>query len=341
MIDKFIPQKYTLSMNLENEIQQSTDANIGEIKMFANPVLSDFINNVYKKMFIDQLAPTTKANYESYLDRYIVPNLGSKHMESITVIEVQDFYDWMANVKNLVYDTIARVGGLLGRLFRIAVEMKLVSDNPIKKTLLFNKGSESQHHEALSDSEVIRIKKAIPDIQNEQERLYMALLTYTGMRREEIVGLGWEHIHLEERYGSIHRTVTYPNNKKAIVRNKTKTKHSERDFIIPDALYEILKPLLKTSGYIIHGKNDNEPIPPSSLRRLYKGAFNKLQIHNHDNHDWRTTFGTQLKELGLTSPQIADLMGHADTRMVERVYAPRRHEGIMKHQRSVNLLNNF
>jgi integrase len=66
-----------------------------------------------------------------------------------------------------------------------------------------------------------------------------------------------------------------------------------------------------------------------------------LSIIGYDNHDWRATFGTQLKELGLTSPQVADLMGHADTRMVERIYAPRRHEGIMKHKDSINLINQF
>lgn len=38
-----------------------------------------------------------------------------------------------------------------------------------------------------------------------------------------------------------------------------------------------------------------------------------------------------MKEYGKTSAEVADLMGHADTRMVERVYARTRHEGVMKH----------
>ena len=42
----------------------------------------------------------------------------------------------------------------------------------------------------------------------------------------------------------------------------------------------------------------------------------------------------------MTSAQVADVMGHADTRMVETVYAPRRHEGIMKHKNTIELLNN-
>ena len=308
-------------------------------KQMHAPTLSEFVDNIYKKTFLDRLAPTTRANYASYLDRYIIPALGNKHMDLITVVDVQNFYDWMANKKQLVSDTISRVSGLLGRLFRIAIDMKLVSDSPIKKTLLLNNGKQSKHHKALLDENVQRVKNAIPYLKNEQQRLYMALLAYTGMRREEIVGLGWEHLNFAEAYGHIQRTVTYPNNQKAVIRNQTKTKYSTRDFVIPDQLMDILKPCAKKSGYIIHGKDPSSPIPASSLQRLYRNAFTALGISDYNNHDWRTTFGTQLKEFGLTSPQVADLMGHADTRMVERVYAPTRHESIMKHKNAINKLN--
>lgn len=308
------------------------------------PLLVDFVNNSYRKSFMRKLAPTTVTNYNNYIDRYILPVLGDKHMDMITVEDVQLLYDWMAQArkhgcqKNLVHDTISRVSGLLSRLFHIAIDMKLVTDNPVKKTLLSNEGEESSHHTALLDEEVTRVKQAIPKIKNEQQRLYMGLLAYTGMRREEIAGLGWEHINLDEAYGSIVRTVTYPDGKKAVIRNKTKTKRSTRDFIIPDALIDILKPCAKSSGYIIHGRNENEPASPSTIKRLSKNAFQALGISDYNNHDWRTTFGTQLKDSGLTSAQVADLLGHADTRMVEKVYAPTRHQSVMKHKELINML---
>ena len=73
-------------------------------------------------------------------------------------------------------------------------------------------------------------------------------------------------------------------------------------------------------------------------RRFRKGQ-KILQISNFCNHDFRTTYGTQLKESGLTSAQVADLMGHADTRMVETVYARAREEGIQKRRSDLNKLN--
>ena len=311
----------------------------------AGPKLREFVENTYRKTFMRKLSPTTKASYDNYLDRYILPNLGDKCLGEINVEDIQNLYDWMASASShgckndLNSDTIKRVSGLLGRLYRIAIDMKLVNESPIKKTLLTNDGAEPKHHKALPNSEVIRIKEEVNHLENEQQRLYMGLLIYTGMRREEIAGIGWEHIHLEDRYGEIKRVVVYPNGKHTVVRDKTKTKYSTREFIIPEALAEILKPCQQKSGYIIHGRDIKSPASFSTLKRIYFNAFRNLKISGYDNHDWRTTFGTQLKDAGISSAQVADLMGHADTRMVETTYAPTRHESIMKHKNTLNKLN--
>lgn len=80
----------------------------------------------------------------------------------------------------------------------------------------------------------------------------------------------------------------------------------------------------------------------SSVRYLRYGAFKKLGIYGkYSNHDWRSTFGSQLKEQGMSSALVADLLGHADTRMVETTYARTRHEGVMKQRQAVENLNAF
>ena len=58
-----------------------------------------------------------------------------------------------------------------------------------------------------------------------------------------------------------------------------------------------------------------------------------------NNYDFRTTYGTELCEAGLSSKQVGDMMGHADTRMVETVYARSRHEGIMRQRDMLNAMN--
>ncbi len=308
----------------------------------------DFVNKKYRPTFLPKLSPTTQASYNLCLDKYLLPCLGDKELGNITVEDIQQMFDTLAkpdpqrNRLALAHRTIERASGLGRRLFRIAMEMKLVDDTPFKMTLLTIEGRESGHHKALPDEVVDRVKKAIPDLAESRERLYMGLLAYTGMRVEEIAGLRWENIHLDRHFGEVRQVVVYPDKKMPVIREKTKTKTSTRDFIIPDALKEILEPLQQESGFVIHGRDPEAPCYYATLRRTYRNAFKTLGIYKlYDNHDWRATFGTQLKEANLSSAQVADLLGHADTRMVETIYAVTRHQGIMKHKDLINSINPY
>ncbi len=313
----------------------------------AVPTLSEFVEQTYYPTYIAPLRETTIANYEGYLQLNILPFLGNMRMDEISVSTIQDFYNWMATAaehgrkKNLNRKTIERISGLLSRIFRVATEMKIIADTPIKKTILRNNGEAAGHHKALSDAEIENVKRAIPSIPDERERLYAALLAYTGMRREEICGLRWEYIHLAENYGEVFNTVTYPQNKKACINEgRGKTASAIRDFYIPTALAEIMKPLERASGYVCQGRTPDQPMSYSTMSRTYRSAYTQLGIKGkYNNHDMRTTFGSQLAESGMSAKNVADLLGQADTRMVETVYARRRREGILKQRSKIEELN--
>ena len=101
-------------------------------------------------------------------------------------------------------------------------------------------------------------------------------------------------------------------------------------------LVEILIPCVQSAGFICGGE---QPWTWTVMDNIKQRAYKKLQIKGFSNYDFRSTFGTQLKESGLSSAIVADLMGHADTRMVETVYARTRHEGVMKQLEAVEAIN--
>ena len=59
----------------------------------------------------------------------------------------------------------------------------------------------------------------------------------------------------------------------------------------------------------------------------------------YSSYDFRSTFATQLMDHGLTTKQAADHMGHADSRMIERIYARTRTESVMKRQDLIEQMN--
>lgn len=300
-------------------------------------LLEDFVKDIYMPKFLPSVAPTTRASYSLYLNNYILPVLGKIDIDSIRIADIQDFMNWMADAshhgkkQDLNAKTIDRVIGLLSRIFRIAIEMDICSKNPCKSSLLSNPGEKAGHHKALPDREVRRIKSILEDELEGETLIYMALLIYTGMRREEILGLKWSDIYLDDFYAVVERAVTYPDRNQPYI-GVPKTEASERTVILPIPLVRILERHQKT-GYVF-GKT--RPYTYSVARKLWREGFQKLQIQGYDNHDFRATFGTQCKESGMTSAEVADLLGHADTRMVETVYARRRREGVMKHLERIN-----
>ena len=152
------------------------------------PTLKEFVEKTYHQTFIDCLRPTTVSNYDRYLKLYILPYLGDKHMDEITVVDIQAWYNKLAegskhgHQNDINKDTIARVSGFASRIFSVAVEMEVIASNPIKPRLLKNNGRPAEHHKALPDAEVARIKLAIPYLKDERQRIYMALFAYTNLR---------------------------------------------------------------------------------------------------------------------------------------------------------------
>lgn len=266
---------------------------------FSSPTVREFVDKVYRPSFMSTLSATTQDNYEQYFKLNILPFMGDKPMDEVTVADIQSFMKWMATASqrgrknDLNAATITRVCGLVRRVFSIAVDMKQAQDNPVKWNLLRNPGEEASHHKAASDADVANVKRVIPSVEDEQQRLYAALLVYTGMRREEILGLRWESIHLEDGYGEVRQAVAYAGSSKQAYIKKPKSRDSARTFIIPQALAAILKPCKQEHGYIIHGEDVDKPACYSRSQRTSRRVFETLGIKGkYCNHDWRATYGT-------------------------------------------------
>ena len=279
--------------------------------------------------------------YDQYFRLNIIPFLGKYPMNEVSVSTIQQFFNWMASAskqgrkKNLNKSTIERVRGLSSRIFRIAKEMNLINDTPFKNSLLRIKAEEGGHHNAVDDDEIRRIKQEIPLLQNEEERLYMTLLAFMGLRPEEVYGLRWKDLNLEKNYGQVKCVVIHPDKSKALV-DTPKTETSSRTFLITQTPKAILMAVQKEDGYILGGE---KPWCYSHTVRVKRRAFANLKIKGITPYDFRTTFATQAKEIGQTSAQVADLLGHKDTRMVERIYARTRHHSVMNQLEIIEQIN--
>ena len=228
--------------------------------------------------------------------------------------------------------TIARVGNLLAKILRVAVALKYLNESPMNRDLLRNNGKKAHTHKPLHKMDIQKVRNGIPTLTQERQRLFIALLSYTGMRPEEILGLTWDCVNIEEGYCQMEKTVTYPTKLKPLIREGGKTELSVRPVILVPAVIDILSKVENKIGFVVHGRDSMSPCPRSTYVKTYTEAFKQLGISGYEPYDFRTNFATECCEAGLTAKQTADLMGHSDTRMVEKVYAKRRDEGVLMHR---------
>ena len=308
--------------------------------------LKQFILDDYRPAFTTNLSPTTLKTYTFFEEHYIFPNIGDKPLDTITVKDIQTLMDWMAHgetnglQKNLVAGTIDRLKGHLATIFEIAKEMGLINDTPVKNKLLKNNGDKSGHHKAMLPAEYAEVRKKALTLSNPRHQLYACLLAYTGMRIEEILGLKWELVNLDAGYCFVQDVVTYPDKSLPFVDPDPKTDSSARTVILPPPVVEVFRKYAQPSGFVLSaGRNAQEPMPYVTYQRMYRETFRELGIYGqYNNHDFRASYATWLKENGIEISSAAEIMGHKDTRMMSRVYAPTRHESIIAHQNRINSL---
>lgn len=154
-----------------------------------------------------------------------------------------------------------------------------------------------------------------------KRRLWLRLAVFLGARDSELESLAWEDVRLDKRLLRLRGT---------------KTRRSDRYVPIPPALVPWLEevPEAKRKGKVVARW--------STKRRDLAAAWWKVVGWSPDSKSWskgpkhggvsikgaprispndlRRTYASWLKQAGADSQAVAELLGHASTRMVEAVY---------------------
>ena len=88
---------------------------------------------------------------------------------------------------------------MLKEVLDSAVSDDLIVKNPAKDKRVHNPAKAGEGTAPLTREQIASIQKAIPELEDPRERCLIALLAYTSMRREEVLGLMWENINFETR----------------------------------------------------------------------------------------------------------------------------------------------
>ena len=141
------------------------------------------------------------------------------------------------------------------------------------------------------------------------------LMLGLGLRRGEVCGLRWRDVDLKR--GKIHVCNQVYRIDGQLIDGPPKSRTSDRVIVIPELIRKELTEYRKmrlTSRYVY----DNTP---ERLRREFRIAVAGAQLRPISLHGLRHTFAAIAVESGESLKVIQYVLGHADYRVTEKVYA--------------------
>ncbi len=272
--------------------------------------------DTFYRPYIDRLAPSTVAGYESSYNTHIKPVFGRMTMSDIKKAQVQEWLD------SMTYGAAKAAFSTLRAMYNFANDNDLVECSLMGKRY---KLPEKPKHTADKQAEQVLdeagIYKILTLAKGEPWEGAYILSAYGGARRSEAFGAKWENVHFRDGYilVSLYEGVQYVQNDVKVL--PLKTDGSYRDIVIRGAgatrLHELF---LDHLGDTWISEMDDNPLNPD----LASAAFKRLCLNNMVRYvPWknlRNSYATILHSKGVELGLIAKLLGHTTPIMTYKHY---------------------
>lgn len=213
---------------------------------------------------------------------------------------------------------------LLGMVLESAREDGMITLNPARATHLSNPSTRRSVRMPLTREEALDVIANLHRLTYGQDKLYVALLLYTGMRRSEVLGLRGEDIDLTNRIIHVRRGVTFKGNRPIV--DTTKTEAGIRDIPLHPDLIDHLPSDPKEGVYLIG--NSVEPVTSQITKNTWKRITKTINVYGKTPHYFRHTFVTFARRAGVEEKTLQTIGGYADIETMRNVYTHTQNEDL-------------
>lgn len=244
---------------------------------------------------------------KSRLKAKIIPVFGKKRLHQIHNQEIRSFIDKLA--MDVSGTTANRTKSLLSAIFRMAVELGHIKENPARG--IAKRKENGPRTRYMNDQEVARFLPVLLDEVGKGNMSAQVIYTLflSGLRRSEVMAMRWENLDLDDR-GTLF--IPCPKN------------GQPRTVPLNSLAIGILKDIRVARGdhgaYVFPAPSASGHV--TDIRKTLATLKKRAEIHqNLTTHDLRRGFSSMLANCGEDLRTIGDLIGHKDIKTTQRVYA--------------------
>lgn len=265
------------------------------------------------------------------LDDHLVPAIGRRRVDELRPEHVER---WLADeaAKGYRHATILDYRGDVVQLLNWALGRRLVTWN-VAQVAHVPEAADARDRTVLSRDEREQLFAALVD---DRLEAYLVLLGELGLRPGEADALAWSSIDLDAGLVTIARAMKRGDGGAPLGIGVPKTKKSRRTLRLSARCVAVMRRhrtgqaaerLLAGPGWsrderwtdLVFTSEVGTPMHPSNVRRALRKACERAGVPSITTYDLRHTVATLLCE-DLPMTKVKDVLGHTDTRMLERVY---------------------
>lgn len=271
------------------------------------------------------LSVNTAASYRGIIERHLMPNLGKKRLRDLTVLDV----DHLLHEKyesGLSGSTVQRIRMVLVKALRHAERRELVHRNVAALTDL--RRMTRREGRSLLPEEA---RQLLSVANGHPQGVVVHLGLYLGLRPGEVLGLKWSDVDFQVRTLTVRRSLKRENN--VLLLGPPKTAGSTRTLRMSTQLVHALQRhrRIQDDQKVAAGDLWSELdliattevgtlIDPSNSRRSLNDMCEWAGLGHWSPNELRHSFASLMSLSGAPMEEVADAMGHVDTRMTSQIY---------------------
>jgi integrase len=333
-------------------IKLHAEAKAGPV-VTSTPTLAQYLARWLKEVVEPDLKPKTAETYAMHVRLYIVPGLGSKRIDKLTVRDVRNWVNTLLDQCQCCAQgldakrdtprccavgeccervpsrrTVQDARAVLRSALTNAMTEELISKNVAGLVKVRSARKKKRHPWSVEEA-----RQFLESASAARDPLYAAyvLILVLGFRRGEVLGLTWENVNLDA--GEITVQMQLQRINRRLVHDETKTEASTATLPLPQICIAALQLRLKerelakraagelwTESDFVFTTRYGTPYEPRNFNRLFVARSAKAGVRRIRLHDTRHTCGSLLAALDVHPRVAMQILRHSKIAVTMEVY---------------------
>ena len=252
----------------KEEVRRNRDAKLKELEarreLRDNPFVWTYAAQWFE-LHTGGYSKKRQQDYANAINNHICPVIGSLQLRAVTYSHIRAV---MAEAEGLSRSSQQKIVTSLRRIFESAVKDGILVENPCED--LSPGGQDAKEKAALVRSQQAALLAAVRGLPIEP---FVCICLYSGLRREEALGLRWRDVELDgaSPHINVRSSCNWEGKNQAVLTDLLKSEAAWRTVPIPPQLVACLRQAKEAAGSseLVIFRGEGEPLSASAFRRSW------------------------------------------------------------------------